>query len=607
MRKLVKKAVLVNEVLELVLVGAGIILLFLLLWKLLTPKMDPDAEAAKSFFKMLKQGVENADSGVTGEFMMWQNKNLYLVYFGNNMVFPYAPLTQTSHLTQPTALIKILFLLKNRYRNYICVCYKTSKKIKWGNEDYDATICNPSFCTTLNSPAVLSSGTDKEGRWLVGTGPRLGIHKIKDKYIFSPLAWTGCSISAGEIEVAKGVCICDVSNGWVSATNPGNPEPTPCVSAGRLESFPFDKSVTEGDPNTKGICIEYPNLRYWGAMRIAVAQKSKGYDASLLEEYNKLKEKYTENPGGYFEKAERVVRLRGEGGAMTDEYIVTRNYCLESTKSNRKYYAIFYDKWIDNMDEGYEDDTGFCVAFNQNDKENIVLNDKDEKASIPTRKWCRTVSESDPSYKYSFFMNTKGTQKTEVQRAISTHYSIDINSEEFGKDFNQEDVKKECYGWEYYSLVFIKGMKKTDGTFDASQAELSCNNEIKWLQNNNKIEGDFAVEDTAKIDDEKVCCYASSKIISTHYSLDIYAKEFGDEKTRDEVETKCNRWSEFDLTFIKGMKIKEGKYDISQVTGACQREMNWLKANRNLKLTYVVRDKENIDDKNICCYMKKAG
>ena len=70
-----------HEILELILAAAGIIILVILLYQLFMPKFDKNEESAKSFFEQLKKEIARADSGEIGEFKIWGNANIFLLYF----------------------------------------------------------------------------------------------------------------------------------------------------------------------------------------------------------------------------------------------------------------------------------------------------------------------------------------------------------------------------------------------------------------------------------------------------------------------------------------------------------------------------------------------
>jgi|SRR3989338_7769503 len=149
-----------HEILELILAAAGIIILVILLYQLFMPKFDKNEESAKSFFEQLKKEIARADSGEIGEFKIWGNANIFLLYFGNQRTFLY-PLDNSIALT-----------IQPHDKNYVCICYWETK------EKY-----NCKSCMSLKAPANIY-WHDEYGKWYLPDEKSVKIQKNSGEYTF---------------------------------------------------------------------------------------------------------------------------------------------------------------------------------------------------------------------------------------------------------------------------------------------------------------------------------------------------------------------------------------------------------------------------------------
>ncbi|MBM3234562.1 hypothetical protein FJZ19_05730 [Candidatus Pacearchaeota archaeon] len=474
MRQLVKKGVLLNEILEIVLAGVGmfllILLLILLLFKLISPKFDPDAEAAKSYLKSLKTAVAEADKSGLGNFLLWQNENIFLVYFGNQKMFAVPEL-------------KILFVNSARGENNICMCIKKSQTQKWGNEDYTKATCTN--CISLSGTASYLAwirgkatgwGNDKEENIYFDSEKKMfaftkiksvDITKKQGSYLFRESTGEYC-IKEGEVIIGDGRCVCDIKRFYTSKGNFFSYIP-PCEKAKKEDIYYLDSSL-EGDIDEKGLCVGYYRVPFCFSSYILGTEAAIQLCHELEARYDSL--------GDYYEKATLVF----DG----TDYLITREDCYNKAKSDLMiYYFKFYTDWEDNR-KGNLDDEGYCAYKLSNG--NIIL-------KSGTRQFCI----ENPG-KLLFLLVNKGTRKPEAK--ISTHYTINAASGIFGKDFSEEEIKQKCPKWESFDLTFIKGKEKDRIS--------SCQDEIKLLASDNIIENvKYYISGIPPlIDDSNFCCYA---------------------------------------------------------------------------------------------------
>ncbi|MFZ5955633.1 MAG: hypothetical protein ACOYT4_04355 [Nanoarchaeota archaeon] len=166
MKKIKKAEIVGNTTIEFLIAAAGIFLLLLLLFKIIGSydKMD---KTGQSYFNTLKNQMKVADSGKIGEFLIWENENFYLVYFGkNSMVWG---------LDKDEK--KISFFLNNPGANKLCICYLREKEGEI--KDY----CH--YCESLKYPAKYA-GFENEN-FVIRQGETVQIKREDDKYIFFPI------------------------------------------------------------------------------------------------------------------------------------------------------------------------------------------------------------------------------------------------------------------------------------------------------------------------------------------------------------------------------------------------------------------------------------
>ncbi len=105
-----------NEIIELILVIAGMFLLIVAFLAFTNPGFDTNKETAKSYLATLEKETQKADDGKTGEFEIWQG-DFYLVYFGNKLGYEFNNIAFKS---------SVLGFGKNK----ICICYAEGGKGK---------------------------------------------------------------------------------------------------------------------------------------------------------------------------------------------------------------------------------------------------------------------------------------------------------------------------------------------------------------------------------------------------------------------------------------------------------------------------------------------
>ncbi|MBW2988954.1 hypothetical protein KY358_01410 [Candidatus Woesearchaeota archaeon] len=203
-----------------------------------------------------------------------------------------------------------------------------------------------------------------------------------------------------EGESSKGAnCICDSSEGWTNKDNPWFSFEPPCTQFNlMLTEFAVDESLKEEKDkkdSDEGICIAYHAL--WNYFMIGKLNPSD----KILRELARYGKKE-----GYIDKVEENVMETIEKTSAYGNWIVTRKQCsLTLIEAFRPHYAIFYDKLVDNIDEGCIDDMGYCASFDEA---------KDMFVGITpsvTREECVNI---DKQYKHSFFVAEKGSKECKL-------------------------------------------------------------------------------------------------------------------------------------------------------------------------------------------------
>jgi len=149
-----KKAIMIKEILEIILAAAGVFIVALLLYKIISPSFDKDKETAKSYFDTFQEEIKKINSGQEGEFLIWDNENVFLVYFGDK--------TSTNWFNHR-------FFAGAHDKNYICMCYLLKDK-------QDETKCE--FCAYLKDDAKYFDLNNKEhDDWAVQKNEKIYISK----------------------------------------------------------------------------------------------------------------------------------------------------------------------------------------------------------------------------------------------------------------------------------------------------------------------------------------------------------------------------------------------------------------------------------------------
>lgn len=100
-----------NEIMELLLAAAGIIIVTFLLYRLIAPGFNIEDEIAESYFDSFEKAIETADKGGTGVFSIWQpekDTNYFLIYFGTKISYEKDDLE---------------FFSISANSNKVCICY----------------------------------------------------------------------------------------------------------------------------------------------------------------------------------------------------------------------------------------------------------------------------------------------------------------------------------------------------------------------------------------------------------------------------------------------------------------------------------------------------
>lgn len=167
-----------NEMLGLVLAGACLIILAVLLFMLISPYFSKKDETLKSYFQSFNQNIIKTNGG---EFMIYQDDDVYLVYFGNRSVYGLPGESWR-------------FSLKKPFNNMLCFCRKS--------DAVNNKACKTDFCTSLGRPAVLIPNFGEDFRFAVGINEKLLIRPEEDKYVFEkPYSYFAVSQGSGVTDI----------------------------------------------------------------------------------------------------------------------------------------------------------------------------------------------------------------------------------------------------------------------------------------------------------------------------------------------------------------------------------------------------------------------
>lgn len=123
-----------KEIIEIVLAAAGIIVLIILLWSLISPNFNVGDETAKSYLRSFEKTMKEVEKSGTGSFVMWGGEPK-MVYFGSGNRISYG---------------KDMFFNANKGDNKVCFCYES----KPGAKDWEC-----GACVLLDKPAEFTGLT----------------------------------------------------------------------------------------------------------------------------------------------------------------------------------------------------------------------------------------------------------------------------------------------------------------------------------------------------------------------------------------------------------------------------------------------------------------
>jgi len=154
---------LTDNLVQLILVAAGIFLLVMLFWTLLEPNFNKADEIAKVYFEDLEEQLGIAKGGGVGNFYMLRDtsdEEYYVVYMGDNGIYTEGEEGKT-------------FLAFKDVPNFLCLCF-------WDREN-DLGDCKN--CVQLESGAIFKGSS--EDSWIIGRGNIIKINFKDGKYYFS--------------------------------------------------------------------------------------------------------------------------------------------------------------------------------------------------------------------------------------------------------------------------------------------------------------------------------------------------------------------------------------------------------------------------------------
>ena len=161
-----KGALLDEETVQMLLAAVGIAILIVLLYALLRPYINKEDETLKGYMGLLQEATASADAGAVGEFLIYQDQDAALVYFGNSSV---AVINMGGE--------DLRFTVPSTYQNFACMCRKSTAA--------GGKVCNKKFCISLKHPAVYNDGVRISEKFGIGFNQRVFIKKENDKYVFN--------------------------------------------------------------------------------------------------------------------------------------------------------------------------------------------------------------------------------------------------------------------------------------------------------------------------------------------------------------------------------------------------------------------------------------
>jgi hypothetical protein len=152
-----------EELLELILAVAAVLIVTFLLYNLVSSHYDKNEKIADTYFDLLVDEIAFADKGFIGSFSMWQHSDgdsvYFLVYFQNQSA--YGTPTKFSSL--------------GANLNHICICYL---------KDSDS-VCNS--CVDLKYPVMFSDTVGVYSERAIESKKKIDIKFEGDHYLFSIL------------------------------------------------------------------------------------------------------------------------------------------------------------------------------------------------------------------------------------------------------------------------------------------------------------------------------------------------------------------------------------------------------------------------------------
>lgn len=199
-----------KESLELLLAAAIVFVLVYLFFQIFSPTFNPGEEAAESLIESLKGEVEKEE----GNFLIYGDEKLYLVYFGSKRKLPFVQ-KELSGMSGEERIypVGVIFEVDKKYENYICVCYEKSEtenanvmyeswqdmvghETKEVSGEFSFRKGSCESCFSLEEDAVYSGEVEKNsdgkivasstetGEFVVGSSVPLRIEKKGGKYFF---------------------------------------------------------------------------------------------------------------------------------------------------------------------------------------------------------------------------------------------------------------------------------------------------------------------------------------------------------------------------------------------------------------------------------------
>jgi hypothetical protein len=533
--------VLNDTVLEMIIGGAALLILAIIFLKMLLPTYDFNKESAKAYFDTLQAQIAFTDKYFS-EFALWQQGKendalFFLVYFGNE-----STLLDKYVRDGKGAMSGVYFFdAGGKHKNYLCICYATGRTTSYWNinrDDLQETKC--SYCMSLKLPVVSFTDTtntgenykvgsefDKlTGQFVIASKNPVLISRGSDGYRFDMITDYGCGFGTTRDDTTK-ECKCDANKGFVNLYDDGSLDP-PCRF---ISARAKDTSLSQGNPNDKGFCVEYYSKDSCNILVSKVVNNQFiGNAASLYkvlsDECVSIKNAgYATDTLGKTTYYKKGILYYSEG--TEEPYTITRNDCsfiqgrvssIMSTldlpvpeddqyRSSTTSFYVFYTDWEDERGQGSPNDKGICLYKIKNEYLQQAMkegNDIFDSALDITRGECDKITDETMGYNVKFIVTEKDTDTRVYFMIVSPYFAAS------GGDVGVSPlaVKYACTEWQWHDYTFLK--QGEAGETDEALCKSIDTGQIK-IATPKAVAAGPGNEEINNLPGNKICCYLDTQ------------------------------------------------------------------------------------------------